>query len=137
MFTFLSLMYLYNTYCFNATTILPLQVLQQEDFEPPTRTLMLKCIRKPKWEEAEQAELKSIQKCNVWTKNPQPPGMAPSRSSITASPKSFLEQFIDLSGVDLCGIEDDHCMIHHENIAPTLAMDTYIPAHDHASAHGP
>ena len=101
MFTFLSLMYLYNTYCFNATTNLPLQVLQQEDFEPPTRTLMLKCIRKPKWEEAEQAELKSIQDCNVWTKDPQPPdGVKPLPLKWVYKVKKDLQGFFQVFGFD-------------------------------------
>jgi hypothetical protein len=34
---------------------------------------MLLCLCKPKWEEAEQSELKSIKECQVWTKDPQPP----------------------------------------------------------------
>ena len=72
MFTFMSLIHLYNTYCFNTINVSP-QVSQQEDFEPPTRKLMLQCLRKPRWEEAEQSELKSIQECQVWTKEPQPP----------------------------------------------------------------
>jgi hypothetical protein len=36
MFTFMSLLYLHNTFWLNTTNISPL-ILQQEEFEPPTR----------------------------------------------------------------------------------------------------
>jgi hypothetical protein len=36
------------------------QVLDREDYKPPTKRLMLKCKQHVKWEEAEQDEIKSL-----------------------------------------------------------------------------
>ena len=41
------------------------QALHKEDYEPPTRRLMLQCKQRVKWEEAEQDELRSFHLCNV------------------------------------------------------------------------
>ena len=44
------------------------QVLDREDYEPPTRRLMLQC---------KQDELRSFHLCNVLSKTPMPEGVKP------------------------------------------------------------
>ena len=41
------------------------QVLDREDYEPPTRRIMLQCKQIVKWEEAEQNALRSFHLCIV------------------------------------------------------------------------
>jgi len=53
------------------------QALDKEDYEPPTRRLMLQCKQRVKWEEAEQDELRSFHLCNVLSKTPIPEGVKP------------------------------------------------------------
>ena len=53
------------------------QALDREDYERPTRRLMLQCKQKVKWEEAEQDELRSFHLCNVLSKTPMPEGVKP------------------------------------------------------------
>ena len=53
------------------------QALDREDYEPPTRRLMLQCKQRAKWEEAEQDELRSFHLCNVLSKTPMPEGVKP------------------------------------------------------------
>ena len=53
------------------------QVLDREDYEPPTRRLMLQCKQRVKWEEAEQDELRSFYFSNVLSKIPMPEGVKP------------------------------------------------------------
>ena len=53
------------------------QALEREDYEPPTRRLMLQCKQRVKWEEAEQDELRSFHLCNVLSKTPMPEGVKP------------------------------------------------------------
>ena len=48
-------------------------ILDNEDYEPPTRRLMLKCKNHSKWEEAEQDELRSFHLCKVLSKKPPIP----------------------------------------------------------------
>ena len=56
----------------------PKHVLDNEDYEPPTRRLMLKCRNHAKWEEAEQDELRSFHLCKVLSKTPPiPEGVKP------------------------------------------------------------
>jgi hypothetical protein len=53
-------------------------MLDNEDYEPPTRRLMLKCKDHAKWEEAEQDELRSFHLCKVLSKTPPiPEGVKP------------------------------------------------------------
>ena len=51
----------------------PKHVLDNEDYEPLTRRLMLKCRNHAKWEEAEQDELRSFNLCKVLSKTPPIP----------------------------------------------------------------
>ena len=51
------------------------QALDRDDYEPPTRRLMLQCKQLVKWEEAEQDEKRSFHLCNVFTKTPMPEGV--------------------------------------------------------------
>jgi hypothetical protein len=56
----------------------PKHILDNEDYEPPTRRLMLKCKSHAKWEEAEQDELRSFHLCKVLSKTPPiPEGVKP------------------------------------------------------------
>jgi hypothetical protein len=48
----------------------PKHVLENEDYEPPTRRLMLKCKYHANWKEAEQVELRSFHLCKVLLKTP-------------------------------------------------------------------
>jgi Reverse transcriptase (RNA-dependent DNA polymerase) len=48
----------------------PKHMLENEDYEPPTRRLMLKCKNHAKWEESEQDELRSFHLCKVLSKTP-------------------------------------------------------------------
>jgi Reverse transcriptase (RNA-dependent DNA polymerase) len=52
-------------------------MLDKEDYEPPTRRLMLQFKQRVKWEEADQDELRSFHLCNVFSKTPIPEGVKP------------------------------------------------------------
>ena len=49
-------------------------MLDKEDYEPPTRRLMLQCKQRVKWEETEQDELRTFHLCNVLLMTPVPEG---------------------------------------------------------------
>ena len=51
------------------------QMLGKEDYEPPTRRLLLQCTQRVKWGEAEQDELRSFHLCNVLSKTLIPEGV--------------------------------------------------------------
>ena len=51
----------------------PKRILDSEDYEQPTRRLMLKCKNHAKWEETEQDELRSFHLCKVLSKTPPIP----------------------------------------------------------------
>ena len=51
------------------------QALDKEDYEPPTRLLMLQYDQRVIWEEAEQDEPRSFHLCNVLSKTPIPEGV--------------------------------------------------------------
>ena len=52
------------------------QALDKEDYEPPTRWLMLQYEQMVIWEEAEQDELRSFHLlCNFLSKTPMPEGV--------------------------------------------------------------
>ena len=53
------------------------QVLDREDYEPPTRLLMLQCKPPVKWEEAEQNALRSFHLCIVLFKTTMSEGVKP------------------------------------------------------------
>ena len=44
------------------------QLLDRDDYEPSHRKYMLQCARHNEWMEGERDELRSINKCGVWTK---------------------------------------------------------------------
>jgi Reverse transcriptase (RNA-dependent DNA polymerase) len=46
----------------------PRQLLDRDDYEPPHRKYMLQCARHNGWIDGERDELRSINKCGVWTK---------------------------------------------------------------------
>ena len=49
-------------------------LLERDDYEPSHRKYMLQCARHNEWMEGERDELRSINKCGVWTKQDPPPG---------------------------------------------------------------
>jgi Reverse transcriptase (RNA-dependent DNA polymerase) len=51
----------------------PRQFLDRDDYEPSHRKYMLQCARHNEWIEGERDELRSINKCAVWTKEDPPP----------------------------------------------------------------
>ena len=53
------------------------QALEREDYEPPTRRLMLQCKQRVEWEEAEQEELRSFYLCIVLFKTTRSEGVNP------------------------------------------------------------
>ena len=53
----------------------PRQLLERDDYEPSRRKYMLQCARHNEWMEGECDELRSINKCGVWTKEEPPPGI--------------------------------------------------------------
>jgi hypothetical protein len=57
-----------------ATTKTREDIMQREDFEPPTRENMQQCAYRDKWEAGEQEELCSIEKHAVWRKQAPSPG---------------------------------------------------------------
>ena len=52
----------------------PRQLLDRDDYEPSHRKYMLQCARHNEWMEGERDELRSINKCGVWTKEEPPSG---------------------------------------------------------------
>ena len=50
--------------------------LQKDDYIPPNRRMILKCIQKDKWIEAEEDELRSFALNHVMSKKPSIPGDA-------------------------------------------------------------
>ena len=65
------------------------QVLDREDYEPPTRRLMLQCKQRVEWEEAEQDELRSFYLCIVLFKTTMSEGVNPTKMDIQIKERPY------------------------------------------------